>query len=62
MLNYIKETLNIKCSQINLPLEETVLPIYMDLYEMLPFRIGDIQVLFITPIKSQRACRLNIHF
>lgn len=49
MLNYIEETLYVKCSQITLPLEEIVLPVYMDLYDLLPVRIDDVQVLFITP-------------
>ncbi|MCR4822442.1 MAG: hypothetical protein K5873_06170 [Treponema sp.] len=49
MLNYIEETLHVHCFQINLPLEEIVLPLYMDLYEMVPVRIDDVQVLFISP-------------
>lgn len=49
MLNYIEQTLNLKCTHINLSLEEIVLPIYMDLYELLPVKIDDLQVLFLTP-------------
>lgn len=36
MLNYIKEVLNINCSQIDMPLDKIILPLYLDLYEIQP--------------------------
>ena len=49
MLNYIKEVLNINCSQIDMPLDKIILPLYLDLYEIQPFSLDGVKVLFITP-------------
>ena len=49
MLNYIRETLNINCSQIDMPLDEIILPLYFDLYEIKPINLDGIKVLFLTP-------------
>lgn len=49
MLNYIQQTLNIDCSQISLPLDKMVLPLYKNLYELFPAKIGKQNILFITP-------------
>lgn len=49
MLNYIKEVLNINCSQIDMPLDKIILPLYLDLYEIQPISLDGVKVLFITP-------------
>lgn len=49
MLNYIQQALDVKCSRIDLPLEEMVLPLYFDIYKFSPVKLDNIQVLFITP-------------
>ena len=49
MLNYINEVLNINCSQIDMPLDKIILPIYLDLYEIQPISLDGVKVLFITP-------------
>ena len=49
MSNYIKEVLNINCSQIDMPLDKIILPLYLDLYEIQPISLDGIKVLFITP-------------
>lgn len=49
MLNYISEVLNINCSQIDIPLDKIILPLYLDLYEIQPISLDGVKVLFITP-------------
>lgn len=49
MLNYIKEVLNINCSQIDMPLDKIILPLYLDLYEIQPISLDGVKILFITP-------------
>ena len=49
MLNYISEVLNINCSQIDIPLDKIILPLYLDLYEVQPISLDGVKVLFITP-------------
>ena len=49
MLNYINEVLNINCSQIDMPLDKIILPLYLDLYEIQPISLDGVKVLFITP-------------
>lgn len=49
MLNYISEVLNINCSQIDMPLDKIILPLYLDLYEIQPISLDGVKVLFITP-------------
>ena len=49
MLNYINEVLNINCSQIDIPLDKIILPLYLDLYEIQPISLDGVKVLFITP-------------
>ena len=49
MLNYISEVLNINCSQIDIPLDKIILPLYWDLYEIQPISLDGVKVLFITP-------------
>lgn len=49
MLNYIKEVLNTNCSQIDMPLDKIILPLYLDLYEIQPISLDGVKVLFITP-------------
>lgn len=49
MLDYIQQTLNIDCSQISMPLDQLILPLYKDLYELIPAKVGNQNVLFITP-------------
>ena len=49
MLNYISEVLNINCSQIDMPLDKIILPLYLDIYEIQPISLDGVKVLFITP-------------
>lgn len=49
MLNYISEVLNINCSQIDIPFDKIILPLYLDLYEIQPISLDGVKVLFITP-------------
>lgn len=44
--------LNVSCSQADFSLENKVLPLYLELYELLLAKISDINVLFIAPKKT----------
>lgn len=49
MLDYIQKTLNINCSPVNISLQNIILPLYFDLYELIPVKMDEIQVLFMKP-------------